>query len=158
MSAVSEDRPRVKGLPPLVFIAVLIVTMILESLWGTAVPVPMAGLRRWLAVLVLGFAGYLALGAWWLMIRTGTHVDPRKPTRTIVARGPFRITRNPMYLCLVLVLLGIAILRWSPWFLLAAAFLGITLQRTAILPEEAYLEAKFGADYLAYKARVRRWL
>ena len=92
--------------------------------------------------------------------RARTTINPLRPqsTSAIVDSGIYRVTRNPMYVGLVCILFGWAVYLWSPWALLgpfaAAAYLG----RFQIAPEEKALTELFGAEYLAYKARVRRWL
>ena len=93
-----------------------------------------------------------------LFRRAGTPVRPFEQSTALVIAGIYRITRNPMYLGMVLVLLGVAVL-----FGTAAAFLPVPLfvwqiRRKFILPEEQFLEALFGQPYLDYKARVRRWI
>jgi protein-S-isoprenylcysteine O-methyltransferase Ste14 len=115
--------------------------------------------RYWLGGTVVACA-MLGLGAWSVLImrRDGQSENPWKPTFNIIDRGPFRLTRNPMYLQMVIVCLGVGIALSNLWIFLLAPFCGWVLQRLAILPEEAYLEHKFGDSYLAYKERVHRWL
>jgi protein-S-isoprenylcysteine O-methyltransferase Ste14 len=105
-----------------------------------------------LAILGLGFYSVL------LVRRSGQSENPWKPTTEILKRGPFRFTRNPMYLQMVLICLGFAIILSNPWILLLTPVCAWILQVFAILPEEAYLERKFGENYLSYKRAVRRWL
>ncbi len=93
-----------------------------------------------------------------LLRRTGQSENPWKPTTEIVDRGPFGFTRNPMYLQMVLGCIGFAIILANVWILLLTPVCAWVLHRFAILPEEAYLESKFGETYLSYKRRVRRWL
>ena len=92
-----------------------------------------------------------------LFRRSGQSENPWKPTPQTVDRGPFRITRNPMYLQ-ILVCIGVAVSLMNGWILALTPLCRWVLVRFAILPEEAYLERKFGQTYLAYKRRVRRWL
>ena len=88
----------------------------------------------------------------------GTPVPARKPTTAIVRTGPYRFSRNPIYLAFSLFQLGIAIWINSVW-LLATLVGAVTLMHSIVIPrEEQYLERKFGAQYLDYKASVRRWL
>jgi len=88
----------------------------------------------------------------------GTPVPARKPTTAIVRTGPYRFSRNPIYLAFSLFQLGIAIWINSVW-LLATLVGAVALMNTVVIPkEEQYLERKFGAQYLEYKASVRRWL
>jgi protein-S-isoprenylcysteine O-methyltransferase Ste14 len=92
------------------------------------------------------------------MRRSGQSENPWKPTTSIIERGPFRITRNPMYLQMVLVCIGVAIALMNIWLFMLTPLCAWLLQRTAIIPEERYLEVKFGDAYLDYKSRVPRWL
>jgi protein-S-isoprenylcysteine O-methyltransferase Ste14 len=88
----------------------------------------------------------------------GTPVPARKPTTTIVRTGPYRFSRNPIYLAFSLFQLGIAIWVNSVW-LLATLVGAVALINFVVIPkEERYLERKFGAQYLDYKASVRRWM
>jgi len=87
----------------------------------------------------------------------GTAVPANKPTTAIVRTGPYRFSRNPIYLAFSLLQLGIAIWVNSLW-LLATLVAALALIHVVIGREERYLERKFGAEYLAYKSSVRRWL
>ena len=88
----------------------------------------------------------------------GTAVSAYKSTTSMVTGGSFQFSRNPMYLSLTMLYVGIAIVLKALWplMLLPITLVGITLG--VIKPEERYLERKFGQEYLSYKARVRRWL
>jgi protein-S-isoprenylcysteine O-methyltransferase Ste14 len=111
------------------------------------------------AGLVLG-ALALALILWAALLfrRAGTNIRPYLPSTRLVLGGPYRFTRNPMYLGMAGMLLGAALYAGSLTpFIVIPAFMGL-IQERFILAEEAKLEAAFGAEYLAYKARVRRWL
>ena len=154
----SEDRARVRIPPPLVFLSCL-------ALFGTLeyfLPIDVMFSRTWptyaLAALVFVLSGYLALHALLVLKGHGTHVDTSSPSIQIVTSGPFRFSRNPMYLSLVLLGLGLAVLLTSVWLLLGSAVVLILLDRLAIRPEEAYLAEKFGQVYAAYSAKVRRWI
>ena len=88
----------------------------------------------------------------------GTPVPARKPTTAIVRAGPYRFSRNPIYLAFSLFHLGIALWMDSLWLLATLVGAVALVDSIAIRREEQYLEQKFGAEYLDYKARVRRWL
>ena len=92
------------------------------------------------------------------MNAAGTNIRPDRPALTIVRSGPYRSTRNPMYLslCLLQLALGFVLDGWIP--LLFAIPLLLILHFGVILREESYLEAKFGEQYLALKREVRRWI
>jgi len=87
-----------------------------------------------------------------------TNTNTTKPTLAIVENGPYRFSRNPMYLSYVIGYLGLGLLANS-WPMLLLTFLFVYLITHAIiLPEEAYLEKRFGEEYLEYKSSRRRWI
>lgn len=108
------------------------------------------------AMVALGFA--LVVWAIVTISKAGSNVETVKPTTTIVASGPFRFTRNPIYLGMFTGLAGLAVAFDTLW-LLATLMVFYLVIRFGVVPrEEAYLARKFGGDYLAYRAHVRRWL
>ena len=154
-----RDGARVRFPPPLIGLAAILLGVALQR-WvpidlGFQLPAVVryivGGLAVTLPILGIGFPAVLALR------RTGQSEIPWTPTTEIVQDGPFRYSRNPMYLQMVLFCVGIAILLFNPWILLLTPLVAWGLYQFAIRREEEYLEAKFGAEYLAYKQRVRRW-
>ncbi|WMT74841.1 isoprenylcysteine carboxylmethyltransferase family protein [Bradyrhizobium sp. Ash2021] len=107
------------------------------------------------------FALALALVAWAIttMTRAGSNVPTRLPTTTIVETGPYRFTRNPIYLGMMLGLIGLAIAINSLWLLMTLVPFALVIRYGGVITrEEAYLERKFGDVYRRCRARVRRWL
>ena len=106
------------------------------------------------------FVAGLALMLWGrrTFVRIGTTIKPFERTHTLVVAGPFRFTRNPMYLGIVAMLVGVALAlgTTAPW--LAAVALALTLQRRFIRHEERALAASHGEPYERYRQSVRRWL
>ena len=104
--------------------------------------------------------GSLMLAGWGrrTMEGGGTNVDPRQPATAIVTGGPFRYSRNPLYIALTAFYLGVTLLVNALWPLILLVPLLVVAQFGIVLREERYLETKFGETYLAYKRRVRRWL
>jgi protein-S-isoprenylcysteine O-methyltransferase Ste14 len=158
---VQRDAAAVKFFPPALPLLAVLLGEALDRLWpittGTLeLPVPA---RYWLGGALI-VAAVLGLGLWSVLImrRSGQSENPWQPTVSIVEQGPFRFSRNPMYLQMVLVCLGFAIVSWNVWTLLLTPVCGWLLQRLAILPEEAYLDDKFGDAYRDYRRRVRRWI
>ena len=90
--------------------------------------------------------------------RAGTPVDVRRPTTRVVTDGPFRFSRNPGYLSLTGMYVGLTAVTDALWPLVFLPGVLLAVQRGVIKREERYLERKFGEDYLAYKARTRRWI
>src|SRR5262249_41541369 len=120
--------------------------------------VPASVPAGWLGAIVFALA--LALFAWAIATVTwaGSNVPTNRPTTTIVDTGPYRFTRNPIYLGMALGLIGLAIAFDSLWLLLALVPLALVIRYGVVAREEAYLERKFGDAYRGYRARVRRWL
>ncbi|WP_104667339.1 methyltransferase family protein [Ensifer adhaerens] len=106
------------------------------------------------------FLAGLALLIWAAMTfgRAGTEIQIHRPTSTIVEAGPYRFTRNPIYMGMFLGLIGFSIVFDSLWLLILLAPFYLVIRHGVVAREEAYLERKFGDVYRAYKARVRRWL
>ncbi len=102
----------------------------------------------------------LVLFAWAVitMRREGASIPTGDPTEAIVARGPYKLSRNPIYLSMIMLLLGTGIWANSGWFLVLAVLAAVLLNWGVILPEERYLESKFGDTYLTYTREVRRWI
>src|SRR5262247_2351523 len=124
--------------------------------WGLAV---IAGLAlNWLAAMVFVLA--LALFAWAIVTitRAGSNVPTNLPTTTIVESGPYRFTRNPIYLAMFLGLVGLAIAFDNLWLLMMLVPFALVIRYGVVAREEAYLERKFGDVYRGYRSRVRRWL
>lgn len=124
--------------------------------------VPLVELSR-LPARLAGAAGLVAGGllARWgeqLMRQAGTNVRPDHPTLALVTEGPFRFSRNPLYLGLTPLYIGLALLVPAVWpLLLLVPVLGI-MRWGVIAREERYLERKFGETYRTYARRARRWL
>ncbi len=102
----------------------------------------------------------LALFAWAIatIMRAGSNVPTNRPTISIVDTGPYRFTRNPIYLGMMLALVGLAIAFDSLWPLVTLVPFALVIRYGVVAREEAYLERKFGEVYRRYRARVRRWL
>jgi protein-S-isoprenylcysteine O-methyltransferase Ste14 len=90
--------------------------------------------------------------------RANTTFDVRKAASTLITDGPYRFSRNPAYLSLTLVYLGIGILLDNGWVLFLVVPVFVLIHRWVVPNEERHLAAKFGEQYLRYKAAVRRWL
>jgi protein-S-isoprenylcysteine O-methyltransferase Ste14 len=142
--------------PPLVYMTSLVSGAVMHL----AMPLPFlpATLAVALGVPLVGVAIALFSYSVAQFRAAGTPVPARKPTTVIVRTGPYHFSRNPIYLAFSVFQLGIAISVNSVW-LLATLVGAVALIHYVVIPrEEQYLERKFGAQYLDYKAAVRRWL
>jgi protein-S-isoprenylcysteine O-methyltransferase Ste14 len=155
-----RDSAAVRIFPPAVPLLTVLIGLGLDRLWPLDLQVGFGPPESyWIGGAIVG-AAVLGLGLWSVVLirRSGQSENPWKPTTQVIQRGPFRITRNPMYLQMVLVCLGFAVAAVSLWILVLTPICAWLLQRLAIVPEEQYLESKFGETYRAYQRRVRRWI
>jgi protein-S-isoprenylcysteine O-methyltransferase Ste14 len=155
------DAAAVGVFPPAVPLATILLGIGLNRLWplGPVPGFPDAPARYWVGggIVLAAFLG-LGLLSVVLMRRSGQSENPTKPTTSILTRGTYRLSRNPMYLQMVIGCIGFAVLLANLWILLLVPACAWALWWFAIRHEEAYLERKFGEEYLSYKRRVRRWL
>lgn len=152
----SPDQAGVIAFPPLLFGSTLLVGLLLRFLFPTPVLPTTTALLAGAGLLAIGIP--VLLLAFRQMIQNKTTINPSGSTTTIVGNGLYAYTRNPMYLALTLIYVGVCIMANAYWGLLLLIPLLIVVQKGIIEREEAYLTRKFGDEYLHYKARVRRWL
>lgn len=154
-----RDAAEVRVIPPLVPSFVIVAGLLLARIWPA---VPGLGLERPVRFVLGGaaIASVWFLGGWALVAfrRTGQAPEPWKPTPELVTVGPYRLTRNPMYLAMMGTCLGLGMILGNLWILVLTPPSAWVLRRLAIEPEEAYLEARFGESFREYRRSVRRWL
>ena len=109
-----------------------------------------------LSLIVVGFV--LVAFTIRVMRSSGVSPDPSKPPPKLVDKGPFRYSRNPIYISFALLYIGISVALNAFWPLITLIIALIVIDRGVILREEKFLEKKFGAEYVRYKTKVRRWL
>ncbi len=152
----NADNPGVIAPPPLIYAGALVAGLLANRRYRIPfLPRPLARILGWPLVacgLAIGLLGFRE------MRRAETNPDPRKPATTVVTEGPFRFTRNPLYLSMTLLYGGISALANAlPPILLLPIVLRL-MRRGVIEREERYLERKFGDVYLQYKVRAPRWI
>jgi protein-S-isoprenylcysteine O-methyltransferase Ste14 len=154
----TAEHANVRFPPPLLYLGALILGVALGWAlniegWPTyrSLSVYIGGVFTLLGIVLILWGGGLFRSA-------GTNVKPWEPASALVTTGVYRKTRNPMYLGMTLHYFGLAVLLHSIIALLLLPVVLIIMQTQVIAREERYLEARFGDDYDAYKARVRRWL
>lgn len=152
----STQGARVRFPPPLVFVSLIVLGGVLQQQMRFFLKIPD---RACLAVGLTIVAGGIALAVWAFTLFRASGQDPRpwKPKDSLLAGGPYVYTRNPMYLGMTLVQLGIAIALNNLWVLLLTPVALALVHVIAVVPEEKYLEEAFGDDYRRYKAAVRRY-
>ena len=153
----SSDNPGVIAFPPFIWLVHAVISALVHF-FVIRLPIMRYGICLFCGIALVILAPALALSALVTMKAAGTNIDPAKPALTIVRGGPFRFTRNPMYLalCLLQVALGFFLNDWIT--VLFVVPLAVILHYGVILREERYLTAKFGEPYLQLKRDVRRWI
>jgi protein-S-isoprenylcysteine O-methyltransferase Ste14 len=154
--AESADHPQVPLAPPYIFLGHLLSAVVLQ--WIVPLPMPWpVPLRILGAVLLLGGL-LLAASAISEMRKAHTTPDLRQPATALVMSGPYRFSRNPIYLGLFLIYLSFTLLAGTLWGLLLSPFLLGTITRSIIHAEERYLGRTFKERYQDYTSRVRQWI
>lgn len=152
----APDTAGVVAPPPLIYGGALAIGLLARALFPvTFLPRLVA---RMLGLPLVGAGLLLFLSSLRTMHRAGTDVRPDRPTSSLVVEGPYRFTRNPIYLGFTLFYGGVTALANSLPSALLLPFVLIVMRRGVIEREEHYLERIFGQEYLQYKARVRRWI
>jgi len=152
----AEHGPGVRIHPPVIYAISILAGIGLNKLWPLAMPFSFNGMLYGGAILLL----VVIIAAWSLyeFRRADTDVRPDRPDSALITSGPYRYTRNPLYIGLSLVQIAAATWFDNLWILLMLPLSILVITRYAIAREERYLEKLFGQDYLDYRSRVRRWL
>jgi protein-S-isoprenylcysteine O-methyltransferase Ste14 len=143
--------------PPLIYLSGLVIGLILNYFFPAAIFFLPRQAEMIIGIILVVLAGFIVLAAFRQFLRAKTNIEPWKPTTAIISSGVFRFSRNPVYLAMTLLYLGVALLLDMLWVLLLIAPVLFLIYVGVILREEIYLERKFGAEYLNYKKKVRRW-
>jgi protein-S-isoprenylcysteine O-methyltransferase Ste14 len=156
----ATDTPGVIARPPLIFVGFLMLSFALDALLPLPLrPADIDSKLSWTvsAVLILLGLVTITLGIRNFM-RAGTPVPTRDPTRALVTTGIHARSRNPIYVAMFLIYVGIGLLADTAWIFVLFVPLALVIRYGVVAREEAYLARKFGDAYRAYQSRVRRWL
>lgn len=152
------DHPGVYIPPPLFFVAAFIAAVYVQRYfpinWGFfgSLFSNIAGML----IIVMGLLFFLP--ALYRFIKTKNTLITIKPANTLQTTGIYAVTRNPMYISLLLLYLGFSFIIGNWWNIILAPLLILVVQEYIIKHEERYLEYRFGQAFIAYKSRVRRWI
>lgn len=151
-----EDHAHVVINPFIIYIGLGLCAVILQKL----LPLPflsqpgasIVGVTIMIINLVFGLPAVMN------MLAAKTSPNPHRPTTALIFSGPYRFSRNPMYIGLTLLYAGLMTYLRLPWGLILLPIVIWLITIWVIVPEENYLERKFGAEYVNYKSTVRRWI
>jgi len=145
--------------PPLLYLIPFLIGILVHHLvGGDRIPASALPAARIAGAVFVAIGLAINVSAWIAFHRVRTPVMPTRPTTAIATTGPYRFTRNPLYLSLAVIHLGATLLLGYLWPLLFLPLAVALISRLVIEREEGYLEGKFGAEYARYRGSVRRWL
>jgi len=151
-----EDRPKTFIHPPTVFYIALIIGYILRLIFGGRLPIPRPfaeGAGGLLIIIAIG----IAISAISAFAEGGETLKPDTPSRRLFTSGPYRYSRNPIYLAMMAFGVGFGVATANAWIILTTAIAGVLFHFLVIAPEERYLRQRFGDEYEVYRKSVRRW-
>ncbi len=142
--------------PPVVYLVFLLIGIGLEYYWPSPFLPQVAQYPVGITVIILSFVVF------GMVLRefsaSSSSVDHRRPTTEVISSGPFRYSRNPIYVSMTMLCTGIAMVTNNLWILVMMIPAVLVIHYLVIIKEEAFLEEKFGDEYRRYCASVRRWL
>jgi len=150
------DHPGVWVPPPLIYVAIFLLALWLHRF--LPLPAIPRNIGRFGGPACIAAGLLLSVWSIGLFRRARTSIIPVRPSSALVVGGPYRFTRNPMYLSLLIVYLGAALLTQMLWAVLLSPIVVLGLGRLVIRKEEHYLQRRFGEEFVRYKASVRRWI
>ena len=156
MMSENRDHARVMVPPPLVFLGYLIGALIIN--WAIPFAIPWAFILRIIGGFALAAGILLIISAFSQMMNAHTTPDANQPTTALVTTGPYRFSRNPIYLGFFLIYIGFTLLAGTLWGIILSPFLLWTVSHAVINMEEVYLKNKFKDDFANYLSHSRRWI
>jgi protein-S-isoprenylcysteine O-methyltransferase Ste14 len=157
VTEVRADSPGIIAPPPVLYIGAFLASLAIHLVSPLSI-FHATLVNRVLGAVLLIVSAVLARWAFVALRHAGTSANPYRPSAALTIAGPFRFSRNPIYLAMTGLYFGASLLVNSVWPLLLLAPLLVVMRWGVILREERYLSAKFGEVYTAYKSGVRRWL
>ena len=153
-----KNHPGIYIPPPLIYVAFFFISVLQQRLWplkSSWLDTTLAKAMGWLLIVLYVFLAFNSIRQF---VVTKNTIVTIKPATSLQTTGIYAFTRNPMYLSLLLLYSGIAVFSGNSWTFLMLPILVIVIQLYVILKEEQYLHHAFGAQYDAYKRKVRRWI
>ena len=151
-----HNGPKVKIKPPVIFFSSAIIGVIIHLFWKFGFSIP-SHFRILLGLIIISLSGIIQLNSLKIFKLNGRKPTPKFESNNLFITGPYRFTRNPMYVSLVLLQFGLGIILNKLW-ISTFSFIALTFVHFfAVLQEESYLENKFGESYINYKKTVRRY-
>ncbi len=151
-----HDKPTALAPPPVIYLPAVLAALLVNTIWPAGFV--SGSVRYWGGGVLVGMSGAIMPFVIREFRRAKTSFDVRKQATAIITSGPFRLSRNPSYVSLTLLCIGLGMLLNNLWILILLLPAVLVVHFGVILREERHLEAKFGDAYRTYKMNVRRWL
>ncbi len=153
-----KDSAEIVAKPPVIYGIPLLIGILLNSFFSLKIfPEGTSTSLLILSWILVVFGFFIAGWVLSIFLKKGEDISPDRPTKIIITNGPFRFSRNPVYLSLNIVYFGISLILNNLWLIIFWPFAFLILRYGVVSKEEQYLERKFGKKYLVYKKRTRRW-
>lgn len=158
-STTGNDHPGVIAPPPVIYGGGIIIGLLINAIVPAHLGFP-GGPDLWRTVGLVLIVGSFLLAGWAIISfqNAGTNVKPHLPATKVVTSGPYGWSRNPMYLSLTALYVGVGLATDNPWILMGLIAILPVMSIGVVRREERYLAAKFGAEYQSYCEKVRRWI
>jgi protein-S-isoprenylcysteine O-methyltransferase Ste14 len=144
--------------PPVIFFVLLIAGYAGNRIMPFNFKFPSLIVSLLIGMLILTISGAIAAAAIIVMMKNKTAINYNKPTTKFILKGPFRFTRNPLYLSLLMAMAATAFIADSLWYLVFFVIMFLIFNFGIVAREERYLTKSFGEEYIQYKNKVRRWI
>ena len=155
-----SERPNHVPWPPIIYVTAALTASLMQAFFPLQMSLLRGSLIYWqylgLALIIAGLA--LDVSAMVTMTAAHTNIMPNRSAEKLVMTGPFRFTRNPIYVGNTTLILGLGLWFSNPWLVLATIPPVFAVDRLAIRREEAHLASRFGKTFDAYAAKVPRWI
>ena len=153
-----QDSPGIEAWRPAALqVSSVLLGLVIHAFWPVGIPLA-AEFGGIAIVLFLGLSLLIAALSFREFARAKTSVRPDRSANALIRTGPFAYSRNPLYVAVVLLILGIGVWVNSAWIWAMVAPLVLVMNTAVIVREERHLERRFGREYIDYKRAVRRWL
>ncbi len=144
--------------PPIIFFILILISFLAHRMLPVNLIFNNWHTRLFVSVPILSVSSWLAIDAYLILRKNKTAITYYKPTTKFITERSFRITRNPLYLSLLLVAVSLIVISNSLWYFVTLLLLFIFFDQFVVPREEMYLEKIFGEDFIKYKKSVRRWV
>jgi protein-S-isoprenylcysteine O-methyltransferase Ste14 len=152
----SQDHAQVRFPPPILTFLHVLAAMLLQ--WLLPFPPHIQAALRWLGLLLVIAGLWLSLAAVRRFLAAHTTLDPHHPVSVLVTGGPYRLSRNPIYLGFLLTVAGLPLALGTYWGIVLALIFPLVMDQLVIRAEETYLLRRFQDQYAEYQSQVRRWI